>query len=104
MGSCTLALTSVGVRTLTAAYGGDANFKSSQTTAGEPHSVQLYLAFTGFASPLGPGSNPASGAVYGPFNVTSNVTIKWQLQDYFGNYIGDLGMITSLIAQVPPGR
>ena len=103
VGSCTLALTSVGVRTLTAAYGGDTNFKSSQTTAGEPHSVQPYLAFTGFASPLGPGSDPASGTVYGPFNVTSNITIKWQLKDYYGNYVGDLAMINSLIAQGSSG-
>ncbi len=102
-GSCALVLTTAGARTLTAAYGGDTNFRASQTAAGEPHSVQLYLAFTGFASPLGPASDPPSGIVYGPFNVTSNITIKWQLQDYFGNYVGDLAMISSLIAQGSSG-
>jgi hypothetical protein len=102
-GSCTLVLTTAGVRTLTASYAGDADFNASQTAVGEPHVVQPYLAFTGFGSPLGPGSDPPSSTVYGPFNITSSVTIKWQLQDYSGNYIGDLAMISSLKAVSPAG-
>jgi hypothetical protein len=102
-GSCTLVLTTAGDRTLTASYAGDANFNASQTAVGESHSVQLYLAFSGFGAPLGPGSDPPSATVYGPFNITSNVTIKWQLQDYFGNYIGDLAMLSSLKAIGPAG-
>ena len=37
-GTCSIALTTVGARTLTATYAGDANFSSS-TSAGEPHAV-----------------------------------------------------------------
>ena len=44
-GQCTVALTTVGARTLTATYGGSANFNGS-TSAGEPHSVNQAPAIT----------------------------------------------------------
>ncbi len=101
-GSCVLTWTTGGSRSLKASYSGDLNFEPSQTGVSVAHEVQSFT-FIGFASPLGPASDPAPGAVYGPFNVASNVTIKWQVQDYAGDYVGDLSIIASLRAEGPAG-
>jgi len=94
--SITTSTLAAGPHTITANYGGDGNFSGSSAV------VQLNLTasytFIGFGSPLGPAGNPAPATVYGPFNVNSNVTIKWQLKDANGNFISSLAMVNSLTA------
>jgi len=65
--------------------------------------LTVHYDFIGFGSPLGPAGNPAPPTVYGPFNQQSNVTVKWQVKDAGGNFIGDLSVVTSLRAEDGPG-
>ncbi len=94
-GSCTLTLTAVGAKTLTATYAGDNNFNGSSAT--DPH--QVNYSFNGFLSPLtataGTLSNPSFG---GNVNRGSVVPLKWQLSDFGGTLIGDLSSLTLLQA------
>jgi hypothetical protein len=94
--SITTSTLAVGSHSITANYGGDGNFSGSSTAA----SLNLTVSYTfiGFASPLGPAGDPAPATVYGPFNVTSNVTIKWQLKDASGNFISTLAVVSSMTA------
>ena len=89
-GSCTLAATSVGTKTLTAGYAGDANFLPAQATATEV--VQPY-GFTGFLSPLN-GTESYSGSA----NLGNAVPVKWQLTDASGAAFGVLSSAKSLRA------
>ena len=50
-GQCTLALSTIGSRTLTATYAGDSNFNAS-TSGGNPHTV---------SQPSNPGGQPPTG-------------------------------------------
>jgi hypothetical protein len=90
-----------GSHSIAASYGGDANFNSS--TASVPLNITVSYNFIGFASPLGPAGNPAPAVVYGPFNVQSNVTIKWQLLDANGGYISSLAPVNSMTAVTSTG-
>jgi len=91
-GSCTLALTSVGFENADRCLRRRRNFSRARPLPGA-YSVQLYLAFTGFASPLGPGltrPQAQSTAVQCDQHVRSSGSFRTTR-----NYIGDLGMITS---------
>jgi hypothetical protein len=68
-GSCTIALSAAGARTLTATYGGDANFQGS-TSAGEPHSVTQANSTTTITAD-GPDPSVVGQAVTVSFSVTS---------------------------------
>jgi hypothetical protein len=94
--SITTSSLAVGPHSITANYGGDGNFSGGSAAA----SMNLTVSYTfiGFASPLGPAGDPAPATVYGPFNVTSNVTIKWQLKDGSGNFISTLAVVSSMTA------
>jgi hypothetical protein len=97
IGSCSLTLTTVGIRSLTATYAGDSNFNGNPSAI-EPHLVNYN--FNGFLSPLntvaGPLSNPTM--VPGTTNRGSVVPLKWLLTDFSGTLITDLSSLTLLQA------
>jgi hypothetical protein len=66
-GSCTLALSTAGTRTLTATYGGDASFAGS--SASEPHAVGQAATTTTIT-----GDDPDPSAVGESIVVTYSVT------------------------------
>jgi Bacterial Ig-like domain (group 3)/Putative Ig domain len=68
-GTCSLTLTTVGARTLTATYAGDSNFNGS-TSAGEPHTVNSATVNT--TTTVTSSSNPST---YGD-NVTFTATVQ----------------------------
>ena len=89
-GSCNLSLPefvngnpTVGKRTLTLKYSGDANFTDRTSTF--IHNV--WYMFTGFYSPLAPVGDTSYSGV---FNLSKSVTLKWTLQDYSGTTLGIL--------------
>jgi hypothetical protein len=93
-GSCALRLSVVGWRTLTATYSGDSSFFTSYDSKNQ----QVIYKFTGFLPPLkmvGDTSTP-------PSLEDDLIPIKWQLQDYKGNYISDLTVNTLGVSFVGP--
>jgi hypothetical protein len=78
---------SAGSHSITAVYGGDANFFGS--TSGILTQSVGYR-FTGFISPLATAGTYSSPTFSGSFNLTRGVPIKWQLQDASGTYLSDL--------------
>jgi len=84
-GSCSLASTTVGTKTLTATYSGDSNFNGSQDI--EAHEV--HYVFLGFFPPID--MYPVVNTVKGG----STVPVKWRLLDANGGYITDVGVVTS---------
>ncbi len=96
--SCSLTSATVGTKTLTAAYSGDANFTGSSGTSTQQE-VVTYV-FTGFFSPLsaaGTLSNPTNS---GSAKLGNAVPVKWSLQDGSGNYISNLNT-TSILEAIP---
>jgi hypothetical protein len=71
-GSCTLASTTVGAKTLTATYSGDANFLGGAGTAAH----QVNFGFAGLFDPYGP--PPRS------YKINSAIPLKWQYTDNSG--------------------
>ncbi len=99
--SCSLTSASVGLKTLTATYTGDANFVGSSGTSTQQE-VVTYL-FTGFFSPLSLASTFSNPTNSGAAKLGNAVPIKWSLQDGSGNYVSNLNT-ASLIEAIPnPG-
>jgi hypothetical protein len=86
-GSCSLASTTAGTKTLVATYAGDVNFKTSASTPGTSHNVAY--TFAGFFSPVDnlPVINSAKAG--------SAIPTKWRLTDAAGNGISDAASFTS---------
>jgi hypothetical protein len=89
-----------GPHSITAAYGGDANFLPSSSSA-VVESV-TYI-FTGFLSPLAAAGTLSSPTFSGSANYGSAEPLKWQLQDGSGNYISSLSTLRSLTAVLNVG-
>ena len=91
---------SAGSHSITAVYGGDANFLGS--TSGVLTQGVSYR-FTGFLSPLTTAGTYSSPTFSGSLNLTRGVPIKWQLQDGSGKYLSDLNTTQLLQAVVNVG-
>jgi hypothetical protein len=89
-GSCSLTLTTVGTRSLTASYVGDSNFNSS-TSAAEPH--QVFYKFVGFFSPNATAGTETSPSDSGTANFGSAIPLKFQLKDFNGISISDVNTV-----------
>jgi hypothetical protein len=79
-----------GTHSITAAYGGDANFLPSSSSSAVSETVTSLFTFTGFLSPLGSAGTVARPTFSGSFNLSRGIPIKWQLQDGTGAYLSDL--------------
>jgi hypothetical protein len=80
-GSCTVPLTTAGVRTLTATYAGDPNFQGSAGTAA--HTVSYY--FAGFFTPV------ANSPVVNDARAGQTVPLKWEIRNAAGLGVLDPG-------------
>src|SRR5262249_9093260 len=69
-GSCVVALSTLGARTLTATYAGDSNFNGS-TSAGEPHTVTNAMTTTTITA-----DTPDPSVTGQAYAVTANVTVN----------------------------
>jgi hypothetical protein len=76
----------VGSHSIAVVYSGDGNFLGSSGQVGQA----VYYHFGGFLAPL---------TAYGSYHVGSTLYLKWQLTDYYGNYISSLSAVTSLQVQ-----
>jgi hypothetical protein len=100
-GSCSLTLSVVGARTLTASYSGDALFNPASGTA--PHQVNAapsLFTFVGFQSPLATAGTLSAPSFSGNQNLGSAVRIRWQLFNSAGVNLTDLATTTVLKAVV----
>ncbi|TAM50104.1 MAG: hypothetical protein EPN53_07685 [Acidobacteria bacterium] len=89
-----------GVHSITAAYGGDANFlPSSSSTVVEG----VTYIFIGFLTPLTTAGTLSSPTFSGSANLGNAIPIKWQLTDGGGHYITSLTSMTSLVAVLNVG-
>ena len=82
--------------TLTATYGGDAQFSGSAGT--RQHSVVAGYTFLGFQSPLATAGTLASPTDSGTSNLGHAIPIKWQLLDNSGKNVTLLSSTASLKA------
>jgi hypothetical protein len=78
-----------GAHSITAVYGGSANFAGSTSSVLTQTVVGPYT-FTGFLSPMATAGTLAAPTFSGTENYGSAVPIKWQLQDAAGNFLSDL--------------
>jgi len=81
--SCSLTSATVGSRTLTATYSGDASFSASWGTSAQRELVTY--VFTGFFSPLAPAGTLFNPSNSGTGTLGHGIPIKWSLQDGVGN-------------------
>jgi hypothetical protein len=96
--SCSLTSATVGTKTLTATYSGDANFNGSSGTSAQQE-VVTYV-FTGFFTPLSTAGTLSSPTNSGSAKLGNAVPVKWSLQDGSGNYISNLNT-ASLLEAIP---
>jgi len=95
-GTCSLTLGSIGTVTLTATYGGNAQFSGSSGT--RQHTVVAGYTFVGFQTPLATAGTLASPTNSGTSNLGHAIPIKWQLLDSSGRNVTLLSSTTSLKA------
>ena len=94
--SCSLTSATVGSRTLTATYSGDASFSASWGTSAQQELVTY--VFTGFFSPLAPAGTLFNPSNSGTGTLGHGIPIKWSLQDGVGNPITNLNSTVVLEA------
>lgn len=93
--SCTLTITTFGRKTLTATYTGDANFNGS---AGSAAHSQVNYTLIGFFTPLTTAGTITNPTFSGTFNQGKAIPIKFQLQDWQGNFVGDIAAVRRISA------
>ncbi len=85
----TTAALAPGAHSITAVYGGSANFAGSTSSVLVQTVIGQYT-FTGFLSPMSTAGTLAAPTFSGTVNYGSATPVKWKLQDASGNYISDL--------------
>jgi len=93
----TTAALAPGAHSITAVYGGSANFTGSTSSVLVQTVIGQYT-FTGFLSPMATAGTLAAPTFSGNVNYGSATPIKWKLQDSSGNPILDLSTLQSLQA------
>jgi len=98
-GAASFATTSLssGQHSITAVYGGSANFTGS-TSPVLTQTVTGFYAFTGFLSPMATAGTVPAPTFSGNVNFGSATPIKWILQDSSGNTLTDVATTTLIQA------